>query len=259
MTRVDVSADAVGTLLGVWAHPDDEAYLSSGLMAHVRRGGGRVVVVTATRGEHGTDDPETWPPERLAPHREQELRDSLAVVGVHEHRWLPYRDGELASLPLATGAAGLVEILDEVRPDTIVTFGPEGMTGHDDHRTISAWTTEAWRLTGHRGDLWYATLTPEFHDEWGHLNDEVGLWFAGRPPSTPRSELAAQVHLSGRWLSQKHRALQAHASQTGPLEALVGSSRYRSWWADESFVPAARAEVALDPDGDRRLVRPPSC
>ncbi len=47
----------IGTLLGVWAHPDDEAYLSSGLMAEVRDQGGRVVVVTATRGEHGTDDP----------------------------------------------------------------------------------------------------------------------------------------------------------------------------------------------------------
>jgi LmbE family N-acetylglucosaminyl deacetylase len=252
MTRVDVSAEAVGTLLGVWAHPDDEAYLSSGLMAHVRRAGGRVVVATATRGEHGTDDPETWPPERLAAHREQELRESLAVVGVHEHRWLPHRDGELASLPLASGAAGLVEILDEVRPDTIVTFGPEGMTGHDDHATISAWTTEAWRLTGHRGDLWYATLTPEFHAEWGHLNEEVGLWFAGRPPSTPRSELAAQVHLTGRRLSQKHRALRAHASQTGPLEALVGASRYRAWWADESFVAAARAGSAPETDETRR-------
>ena len=45
----------IGSLLGVWAHPDDEAYLSSGLMRAVRRAGGQVVVLTATRGEHGTD------------------------------------------------------------------------------------------------------------------------------------------------------------------------------------------------------------
>ncbi|HUJ64102.1 MAG TPA: PIG-L family deacetylase, partial [Acidimicrobiales bacterium] len=44
---------AVGTLLGVWAHPDDEAYLSSGLMALARRHGQRVVVLTATDGEDG--------------------------------------------------------------------------------------------------------------------------------------------------------------------------------------------------------------
>ena len=44
---------AVGTLLGVWAHPDDEAYLSSGLMALARRHGQRVVVLTPTDGEDG--------------------------------------------------------------------------------------------------------------------------------------------------------------------------------------------------------------
>ena len=73
------------TMLGIWAHPDDEAYLSAGLMADLRRRGDRVVVVTATLGEHGTGDPEAWPPARLAPRRRVELRDSLATVGVDEH------------------------------------------------------------------------------------------------------------------------------------------------------------------------------
>lgn len=68
-----VPVEQLGTLLGVWAHPDDEAYLSAGLMALARRDGQRVVVVTATFGEHGTDDPHRWPPTRLARHRRQEL------------------------------------------------------------------------------------------------------------------------------------------------------------------------------------------
>ncbi len=239
MRSVVSSPASVGTLLGIWAHPDDEAYLSSGLMAQVRRAGGRVAVVTATRGEHGTDDPGRWPPERLAAHRERELRDSLRIAGVHEHHWLYHRDGELGRIPLAVGAAELVPIIEDVRPDTIVTFGPDGMTGHEDHRAISAWTTEAWRLTGSHGELWYATLTPEFHDEWGPLNDEVGLWFEGsEPPETPRDRLSAHVRLSGDHLTRKHRALRAHASQTSGLEALVGSDRYRDWWSTESFVRA---------------------
>jgi len=81
MTRSDHSVAHVRSLLGVWAHPDDEAYLSSALMAAVRREGGRVVVVTATHGENGTDDPARWPPQRLAEQRERELRASLDVVG----------------------------------------------------------------------------------------------------------------------------------------------------------------------------------
>ena len=60
MNSPDTAIHRVRTLLGVWAHPDDEAYLSSALMAAVRRSGARVVVVTATRGENGTDDPLRW-------------------------------------------------------------------------------------------------------------------------------------------------------------------------------------------------------
>lgn len=242
MTTLDVihgveHLPAIATLLGVWAHPDDEAYLSSGLMSVVRKAGGRVVVVTATRGEHGTDDPSTWPPERLAPLRERELMDSLAQVGVHEHRWLPYRDGELADVPLARGVADLVPVIEEVRPQVVVTFGPDGMTGHPDHRAVSAWTTQAWRAAGRHAELWHATLTPGFHRDWGELNDEVGLWMA-TPPVTADADLSAQVRMSGALLDRKHRALRAHASQTRGLEDLVGSETYREWWSTESFVAA---------------------
>jgi LmbE family N-acetylglucosaminyl deacetylase len=227
----------IGTLLGVWAHPDDEAYLSSGLMSWVRDEGGRVVVATATRGELGTDDPATWPPERLGPLREVELRASLAAVGVEEHRWLDHADGTLSAVPVDQGAREVADLVDEVRPDVVVTFGPDGMTGHPDHRAVSAWVTTAWRRTGRRAALWYATLTPEFHAEWGPLNDKVGLW-TDVPPSTPAAELSLEVRLSGGRLARKHRALRAHGSQTGPLEGLVGSETYRRWWSTESFVAA---------------------
>ena len=141
---------STGTLLGVWAHPDDEAFLSSALMATARDAGHRVVVLTATRGEQGTDDPDGWPPHRLAAVRERELGTSLAVLGVTEHHWLGYADG---ALPQQTGTRPLTaspRFIDELRPTTIVTFGPDGMTGHDDHRTVSSWATEAREKAGHR-------------------------------------------------------------------------------------------------------------
>ncbi|MFZ2016209.1 MAG: PIG-L family deacetylase [Nocardioides sp.] len=244
------------TLLGIWAHPDDEAYCSSGLMAQVRDDGSRVVVVTATRGEHGTGDPDAWPPERLAALRERELRESLAQAGVTEHRWLGHRDGELDRVAVEAGAATLLSIIEEVRPTVIVTFGPEGMTGHADHRAISAWTTHAWHASGERAALWYATLTPEFHRAWGDLNDEVGLWMDGSaPPTHDASQLAAEVRLSGRRLDRKHRALRAHASQTRGLEELVGADRYRRWWSTESFVAAVRRRPATSTGDGPSAVR----
>jgi len=139
-----------GTLLGVWAHPDDEAFLSAALMAGARSSGERVVVATATRGERGTDDPLTWPPQRLGPLRERELAGSLAAVGVEEHHWLGHRDGELPQVDPAKAVGALVALIDDVRPDTLVTFGPDGMTGHPDHRTVSDWVSQAWRRIGRR-------------------------------------------------------------------------------------------------------------
>ncbi|HSK58578.1 MAG TPA: PIG-L family deacetylase, partial [Actinomycetospora sp.] len=110
------------TLLGVWAHPDDETFVSSGLLLEARERGDRVVLVTATRGEHGTDDPARWPADRLGALRTRELDAALAVLGVTEHRWLGYEDGTLSLVPVRTGAERVARIVEEVRPDTIVTF-----------------------------------------------------------------------------------------------------------------------------------------
>src|SRR5688572_31517072 len=94
--RSGAGVAGLGTILGIWAHPDDEAYLSGGLMALARDNGQRVACVTATRGERGTPDPVAWPPDRLATERTRELAWSLEILGVHEHHWLGYRDGECA-------------------------------------------------------------------------------------------------------------------------------------------------------------------
>ena len=132
-----------------------------------------------------------------------------------------------------------------VRPDTVVTFGPEGMTGHEDHQTMSQWVTEAWLSTGCRSALWYATVSPDFHDRWGSINEKVGFWFENAvPPVTAQADLAAQIHLADELLTTKYRALRAHTSQTRPLEALIGTEDYRQWWSTESFVAASRPEVA---------------
>jgi LmbE family N-acetylglucosaminyl deacetylase len=231
-----------GTLLGVWAHPDDEAYLSAGLMAEFRRRGDRVVVVTATLGEHGTSDPVAWPPRRLAELRRVELHNSLAALGVDEIRLLGFEDGDCAS---HDATATIADHIVDVDPDLIVTFGPDGMTGHPDHRAVSRWTTDAWRTAESGADLWYATLTPEFHRQWGPTNDRIGLWGdQPEPPCTERADLARQFELPDDLLEMKLAALRAHASQTTPLIDLVGPDVYRAWWRAESFRPAALRKSA---------------
>jgi LmbE family N-acetylglucosaminyl deacetylase len=243
MTAALTSRD-LGTVLGVWAHPDDEAYLSAGLMALARHGGERVVVVTATPGERGTDDPVRWPPARLARRRRHELAASLAACGVHEHHWLGYADGECADVPASTAVAAIGRIMRAVSPDTIVTFGPDGMTGHPDHKAVSAWTTAAWERFGGEARLWYATQLESFHEEWGALNEQIGVFGDQMPPSTALGDAAAVVHCEG-WLQErKQAALRAHASQVQPLIDLVGDDVYRRWWSTEAFATAEACRTA---------------
>src|SRR2546428_3541559 len=113
----------LGAVLGVWAHPDDEAYLTAGLMAAAVRSGSRVVCVTATRGEEGSWDEERWPTSRMGAVREAELMGSMKVLGVTEHRWLDYHDGTCASVDRAEGTQRVEAIIHEVKPDSVFTFG----------------------------------------------------------------------------------------------------------------------------------------
>ncbi len=243
-----ITPEPTGTILGVWAHPDDEAYLSAGLMAAAVRAGRRVVVVTATYGELGTADPDRWPPHRLAPVRQIEMASSLAALGVREHHWLRYPDGGCPAVDPTRAVTDLARVIDAVRPDTIVTFGPDGMTGHPDHRAVSAWTTAAWREHCPEAQLWYATLLPSFHERWGATNDALGLFPPDAPPPcTEDVETAAIVRCDGSLLDAKIAALKAHRSQTTPLIEAVGAETYREWWAVEAFVDASRVLAGSRP------------
>lgn len=226
--------DEMGTIFGVWAHPDDEAYLAGGIMAMAVVAGRRVACMTATRGEAGESaDPRRWPPEQLGTIREAELASTLALLGVTEHEWLDLPDGGLAEVEAHGAVERVVAALERVRPDTVLTFGPDGMTGHPDHRTVSAWTAEAFDAAAPAGArLLVATKTPEWIEAFADLHD--GIFPPGTPPCTPRSE-ALVVTLDDAVLERKVAALEAQASQiSGAVEAF-GRDRFAEWVREEAF------------------------
>jgi LmbE family N-acetylglucosaminyl deacetylase len=233
---------ALGVVLGIWAHPDDETLLSGGLMAAAREAGQRVVCVTATLGERGTDDPLHWPPERLRRVRRQELRASLAALGVDEHVCLELPDGGCARQPARSIVRRLGCIIDAVRPDTIITFGPDGMTGHEDHQTVSRWVSDAHTRTATTARLLYATTTETFAAEWAEVAGNFPVFLAdGLPLATPESQLAFRLPLSAHLLDQKMVALRAQATQMTPLLEALGEERVRQYWSIETFVAAQAA------------------
>ncbi|GAB3848252.1 PIG-L deacetylase family protein [Dactylosporangium cerinum] len=148
---MEEQVEKLGTIVSIWAHPDDETYLAGGIMAAAAELGQRVVCVSATEGEHGTDDPVAWPPERLGRTRRWEAAAAMAVLGVADHRFLGYPDGGMAALDPEEPVARIAALLVDVAPDTVLTFGPDGGTFHPDHQTISAWVGAAWDRAGRPG------------------------------------------------------------------------------------------------------------
>lgn len=234
--------ESLGTVLGIWAHPDDEAFLAAGVMASAVASGSRVVSVSATRGELGAPDAASCPPEYLAGIREQELAASLGVLGVEEHRFLGFVDGTCHAISPILGVGLVARLIREVRPDTILTFGPEGMTGHADHQAVSRWVTRAWAANGAPGCLLYATTPPGFGERFADLHERFNV-FEVEPPVAPYEDLALHMRLDGELLDRKTDALMAHASQLGPLAMAVGEDTLREWWAEESFVDAGYGQV----------------
>jgi LmbE family N-acetylglucosaminyl deacetylase len=224
---------ALGDVLAVWAHPDDETYLAGGLFAALRDLGHRVVCVTATRGEAA--DPSATADERaaLAAVRTGELDAALATLGVGEHHWLDYPDGGCADLDPAGPVDRLATLLDEVRPDTVVTFGPDGFTGHPDHRTVSAWTDLALARAGLTPQVLHPVALEQPVDP--ELDEELGVFELGPPRVCTDDELALQLGLAGAGLDRKVEALLRQASQTGGLVTAVGRERFSAWVATESF------------------------
>ena len=136
-------AQANRPVLAVFAHPDDERVIGP-LLSRLSRGGREVHLVIATDGSKGVRDHAgiaAGPP--LAAARKLEAECAAKRLGVRELHLLGLEDGGLASFEnLGRLRTELAKIIDSVRPAVIITFGPEGGTGHPDHRLVGNITTQ---------------------------------------------------------------------------------------------------------------------
>ena len=149
----DVFGSAVPTgraprVLGLFAHPDDEVFCVGGTIARCVGAGAVTAIVSLTQGEAGQiRDASTATRRQLGAVRLKEFHQSVAELGVDDVTCLDLGDGRLASQPLEVVAAAAGAVIDQFQPDVIVTFGPDGGTGHPDHVTSCLATIEALRNT----------------------------------------------------------------------------------------------------------------
>lgn len=173
-------------------------------------------------------DEEKWPPEEMGEVRTGELERCLAILGVTEHHWLGYPDVDMDTGLPEEGYGQVVELVREVQPDTILTFGPDGMTDHAAHKDVSRWATQALREAGKPGSrVLYATVTPEWAEHFLPIWEPFNVFRPGTPPITPKEELAIDFALPDDLNEIKVRAINEHVSQ---VEAIVEAVGPETWW-----------------------------
>ncbi|HEU4631684.1 MAG TPA: PIG-L family deacetylase [Gemmatimonadaceae bacterium] len=204
---------AARPVLAVFAHPDDERIVGP-LLSRLAREGRETHLVIATDGSQGVRDFAGIPAgARLAAVRTGEAGCAAERLGVRRLHLLGLPDGGLASFDaLGRLRSGLVAIIDSLRPAAIITFGPEGGTGHPDHRLVGDVVTEIVQGDPRHADLdlLYASLPTER--------------LRTAPPAEPtvrgmaEALLTVRVPFEARDLAAVREAFACHRSQYAPAE-----------------------------------------
>ena len=271
---------AARRLLAVHAHPDDETINTGATMARYVDEGAHVTLVTCTSGEEG----EVLVPalahlaadadDQLGPHRQRELAEAMAALGVTDHRFLGgagrYRDSGMMGTTandrpecfwradLAEAATHLVAVIREVRPQVVVTYDEFGGYGHPDHiqaHRVATYGVALAAVSSYRPDLgpaWdvpkmYWTAMPRSYVAAGieRMKDSDTDFFGVEsvddlPFVVPDEAIDAAVDGAG-VVDRKLDAMRAHATQIavdGPFFALSNHIGLEAW--SQEFYRLAR-------------------
>ena len=223
-------------LLAVFAHPDDETFRSGGTLALLARRGVRVQVLTATRGQGGScGDPPLCLPEELPGVRERELRCACAALGIEPPILLDYQDGRLSNIAPSEIIADVLEVVSQVHPEIILTFGPDGLSGHPDHVVIGQCAAEAFHRTEDVHALYTLTVPQSLAKALGMTQIHA----------VPDESITLRVDVSEVW-EAKMAAIHCHRTQMGESPILAApDEKQRLFLGTEHF---RRAQARLEKD-----------
>lgn len=228
-------------LLAVFAHPDDETFRAGGTLALLAQAGVQVQVVTATRGEAGScGDPPLCMPDALPAVRVRELRCACQALGIEPPIILDYLDGELAQADAEPLNNEIVAIVRRFKPQVILSFGPDGLSGHPDHIAIGRAALKVYSQSTEVAAL-YTLAVPASIVEALNLS---------RLPPVPNKDIALAVDVSPVW-DTKMAAIGCHASQFSSTPMLqVPETPRRLFFGREYFIKAVerRPEANFIPE-----------
>ncbi len=244
-------------LLAVLAHPDDESLGFGGTLAKYAADGVDVFLVTATRGDggrfrgHPRGDARHPGAAALAAIRETELRAAADALGLREVSVLDYPDQYLDRADPREAIGRLAAELRRVRPDVVVTFGPDGAYGHPDHIAISQFTTAAVvaaaACPGPQGVhavsklyylAWPASTWQAYESAVRTLSSTVDD-VERHATAWPEWAITTVIDTSDVWATV-WRAVSCHESQLAAYERLrdLAPEHHRALWGAQSFYRA---------------------
>jgi len=133
---------SVKTLLAVTAHPDDESFIFGGALAMHARAGGKAGLLCLTDGQAGRTGG-LCSREELGGVRREELRRAVKVLGIPHLMTPGHMDGALDAMGEEEGTRIVREYVEQFGADVLLTFGPDGASGHADHKACYRWTLAA--------------------------------------------------------------------------------------------------------------------
>jgi LmbE family N-acetylglucosaminyl deacetylase len=243
-------------LLCILAHPDDESLGTGGILAKYAAAGVATNLLVATRGERGwPGDPADYPgPDALGCLREAELRAAAAALGVRTLDLLGYLDGDLDRADPAEAIGRIVAHLRRLCPQVVVTFSPDGSTGHPDHVAISQFTTAAivcaadasycaHGLAPHRvAKLYYLVASRAKADAYESIFGDVAMTVDGvrrAAPDWPEWAITTRIDATAHW-QQVYRAIDCHQTQLTNDASLarLPAAQHRFLWGIQEYYRA---------------------
>ena len=201
-------------ILVVFAHPDDEISVGPVLSKHAAAGD-EVHLVTITSGQVGDSNTDVPRGRALGEAREGELRCSAQKLGIQPPLPLGFMDGDISSWrTLEAIRARVRELAHQIRPHVILTWGPDGLSGHPDHRVASSLATEIFQ-EGWPADapqkLYYFTLPVS-------ISGDAAVGPGDR--ASVSDELITTIVDAGPFVARTREAMHCHQTQWNPPAAV---------------------------------------
>ena len=203
------------TIVALFAHPDDEAFGPAGTLATLAKDN-NVYILCATKGEAGGNHGDNQE-DAIGNIRAQELRESAAILGVKEVRFLDFADGTLCNNVYHKLADVIKMHLDELKPTTLLTYEPRGISGHIDHIVMSMVTSYLFERLDYVTKLMYYCM----HED---RRKTMGSYFIYVPPGYKDSEINEIYDVKPVW-DQKLAAMRKHHSQKKDCERILEQSK----------------------------------